>query len=83
MGRMRPMSISRFANEWLASGSTWLLKSVSPPASRAEAASGPSSTLARLTPLARIAVISLSWESRPKVMSTATSTAQGTERATM
>jgi ATP-dependent exoDNAse (exonuclease V) beta subunit len=46
------------------------------------AAGGPVSTLHRFTPLARSAVISLSCDSRPNVMSTATRTPQGTESAT-
>ena len=83
VGRILPMSMRRLANWWLASGSTWLLNRVRPKVTTPAAASGPARTLAKLTPLARNAVISLSWDSRPNVMSTATSTAHGTDRATM
>ena len=77
------MSMRRLANAWLDSGRTWLLKSTSPTARVAAQASGQISTEPRFTPPARNAVISLSWDSLPKVMSTATSTAQGADRATM
>jgi len=83
VGRMRPMSRRRLRKEWLVSGRTWLLKSVKPAASTTAAASGPTSTEIRLTPLALSAVISLSCESRPKVIRTATSTEHGTDNATM
>jgi hypothetical protein len=83
VGRIRPISINRLANRWLVSGRTRSLNQVSRADRAAAASSGPTRMRARLTPLALSAVISLSWESRPKVMRAATSTAQGAERATI
>ncbi len=76
-GRLREMSLRRFAARWLASGKTRSWKKKSATVTTAAAATTGTTSVAMPRPEALIAVISLSPAMRPKVMSVEERTAIG------